>query len=83
METVYPQIVTSADMLKSTIQLEPLIEKLKSNHAKAVAITNSTLYGIMPFWHEMKNHQIHPVIGLTINVQLDEQMCSTRNICGK
>ncbi|MFJ8063351.1 DNA polymerase III subunit alpha [Psychrobacillus sp. NPDC096426] len=73
METVYPQIVTSADMLKSTIQLEPLIEKLKSNHAKAVAITNSTLYGIMPFWHEMKKHHIHPVIGLSINVQLDEK----------
>ncbi|SER90757.1 DNA polymerase III subunit alpha [Psychrobacillus sp. OK032] len=73
MKTVYPQIVTSADMLKSTIQLEPLIEKLKSNHAKAVAITNSTLYGIMPFWHEMKNHQIHAVIGLSTNVQLDEK----------
>ena len=29
MKTVYPQIVTSADMLKSTIQLEQLIEKLK------------------------------------------------------
>ncbi|GGA36933.1 DNA polymerase III subunit alpha [Psychrobacillus lasiicapitis] len=73
METVYPQIVTSADMLKSTIQLEPLIEKLKSNHAKAVAITNSTLYGIMPFWHAMKNQQIHPVIGLSIHVQLDDK----------
>ncbi|TQR08437.1 DNA polymerase III subunit alpha [Psychrobacillus soli] len=76
METVYPQIVTSADMLKSTIQLEPLIEKLKSNHAKAVAITNSTLYGIMPFWHEMKKHHIHPIIGLTLNVQLDEKCVS-------
>ena len=73
METVYPQIVTSADMLKSTIQLEQLIEKLKSNHAKAAAITNSTLYGMMPFWHEMKKHQIHPVIGLSINVQLEKQ----------
>ena len=29
METVYPQIVTSADMLKSTIQLEQLIAKVK------------------------------------------------------
>lgn len=76
METVYPQIVTSADMLKSTIQLEPLIEKLKSNHAKAVAITNSTLYGIMPFWHAMKNQQIHPVIGLSIHVQLDDKSVS-------
>lgn len=73
METVYPQIVTSADMLKSTIQMEQLIQKLKSNHAKAAAITNSTLYGMLPFWHEMKKHQIHPVIGLSLNVQLESK----------
>ncbi|WP_144510934.1 DNA polymerase III subunit alpha [Bacillus sp. FJAT-22090] len=73
METVYPQIVTSADMLKSTIQLEQLIQKLKSNHAKAAAITNSTLYGMLPFWHEMKKHHIHPIIGLSLNVQLESK----------
>lgn len=73
METVYPQIVTSADMLKSTIQLEQLIQKLKNNHAKAAAITNSTLYGMLPFWHELKKHHIHPVIGLSLNIQLDDQ----------
>ena len=64
METVYPQIVTSADMLKSTIQLEQLIQKLKMNNAKAAAITNSKLYGMLPFWHELQKHEIHPVIGL-------------------
>lgn len=73
METVYPQIVTSADMLKSTIQLEQLIQKLKNNHAKAAAITNSTLYGMLPFWHELKRHHIQPVIGLSLNIQLDDQ----------
>ncbi|TQR19803.1 DNA polymerase III subunit alpha [Psychrobacillus vulpis] len=76
METVYPQIVTSADMLKSTIQLEQLIQKLKKNNAKAAAITNSKLYGMLPFWHELKKQKIHPVIGLSIRVQLDTQSCS-------
>lgn len=76
METVYPQIVTSADMLKSTIQLEQLIQKLKKNNAKAAAITNSRLYGMLPFWHELKKHKIHPVMGLSINIQLETQICN-------
>ncbi|WP_391116391.1 DNA polymerase III subunit alpha [Psychrobacillus sp. L3] len=76
MVTVYPQIVTSADMLKSTIQLEQLIQKLKLNNAKAAAITNSRLYGMLPFWHELKKHQIHPVIGLSIKINFDNQPCS-------
>jgi len=73
MKTVYPQIVTSADMLKSTIQLEQLIQKLKENNAKAAAITNSRLYGLLPFWHELSKHQIQPVIGLSLNVQLESK----------
>ncbi|WP_313891588.1 DNA polymerase III subunit alpha [Psychrobacillus sp.] len=76
MKTVYPQIVTSADMLKSTIQLEQLIQKLKNNHAKAAAITNSRLYGVLPFWHELQKNDIHPVIGLSIKVQLDNEIVS-------
>ncbi|WP_391202538.1 DNA polymerase III subunit alpha [Psychrobacillus sp. L4] len=76
MVTVYPQIVTSADMLKSTIQLEQLIQKLKLNNAKAASITNSRLYGMLPFWHELKKHQIHPVIGLSIKIKLDNHPSS-------
>ncbi|MER2263409.1 MAG: DNA polymerase III subunit alpha [Psychrobacillus sp.] len=71
MQTVYPQIVTSADMLKSTIHLEQLIEKLKKNNTKVAAITNSMLYGVLPFWHTLIKNDIQPVIGLTIKVQLD------------
>jgi len=71
MITVYPQIVTSADMLKSTIQLEQLTQKLKQHNARAAAITNSRLYGLLPFWHALQAQQIKPVLGLTVNVQLE------------
>ncbi|SEM55875.1 DNA polymerase-3 subunit alpha [Paenisporosarcina quisquiliarum] len=71
MKTVYPQIVTSADMMKSTIQLEQLTQKLKQNNAQAAAITNSKLYGLLPFWHALHAQQIKPVLGLTVNVQLE------------
>ena len=74
MKTVYPQIVTSADMLKSTIQLEQLTQKLKQNNARAAAITNSRLYGLLPFWHALKAQQIKPVLGLTVNVQLESNI---------
>lgn len=74
MKTVYPQIVTSADMLKSTIQLEQLTQKLKQNNAKAAAITNSKLYGLLPFWHALHTHKIKPVLGLTVNVQLESNI---------
>lgn len=74
MKTVYPQIVTSADMLKSTIQLEQLTQKLKQNNAQAAAITNSRLYGLLPFWHALHEQQIKPVLGLTVNVQLESDI---------
>ena len=76
MKTVYPQIVTSADMLKSTIQLEQLIQKLKQNNAGAAAITNSRLYGLLPFWHALHAQQIKAVLGLTVNVQLETGIVS-------
>lgn len=74
MKTVYPQIVTSADMLKSTIQLEQLVQKLKQNNTKSAAITNSKLYGLQPFWHALHEQQINPVLGLTIYVQLEVEV---------
>ncbi|WP_107839775.1 DNA polymerase III subunit alpha [Metasolibacillus meyeri] len=71
---VYPQIRTSADLLKSTIRIEALIPFLQQQKAEACAIVNSRLYGLLPFWHEMKKAGIHPVIGLAVNVQFAEDV---------
>ena len=46
---VYPQIRTSADVLKSTIRMEKLIPFLQQQKAEACAIVNSKLYGLLPF----------------------------------
>lgn len=69
---VYPQIRTSADMLKSTIRLETVIPFLKEQKAEACAIVNSKLYGLLPFLHEMKKAGIHPVIGLINSVRFED-----------
>lgn len=70
---VYPQIRTSADVLKSTIRMEALIPFLQQQKAEACAMVGSKLYGLLPFWHEMKRVEIHPVIGLAVNVQMSEE----------
>ncbi|SOC03229.1 DNA polymerase-3 subunit alpha [Ureibacillus xyleni] len=73
MSVVYPQIRTSADLLKSTIRIEELIPFLKNQEAKSCAMVNSTLYGLLPFWHSVKQAGIHPVIGLNIRVQFTSE----------
>lgn len=70
----YPQIRTSADLLKSTIRLEELIPFLQQQKAEACAIVNSKLYGLLPFWRLIKQASIHPVIGLTVRVQFEEDV---------
>ncbi|KGR83238.1 DNA polymerase III subunit alpha [Lysinibacillus odysseyi] len=71
---VYPQIRTSADLLKSTIRMEALIPFLQQQKAEACAIVNSKLYGLLPFWHATKEAGIHAVIGLSVRVQFTEEI---------
>lgn len=71
---VYPQIRTSADLLKSTIRMEELIPFLQSQKAKSCAMVNSKLYGLLPFWHLMKKAGIHPVVGLSIQVEFNDEV---------
>lgn len=74
MSVVYPQIQTSADLLKSTIRIEELIPFLQQQRAEACAIVNTRLYGLLPFWHQMKAAGIHPVAGLQLTVTFAEDV---------
>ena len=71
---VYPQVRTSADLLKSTIRMEELIPFLQAQKAKSCAMVNSKLYGLLPFWHALKNAGIHPVVGLAIQVEFTDEI---------
>ncbi|MGG0656348.1 DNA polymerase III subunit alpha [Rummeliibacillus pycnus] len=73
MQPVYSQVVTAADMLNSTIRISELISFLHQENAKACAITNSKLYGVLPFWRTLKKTTIHPVIGLTVQVEFSAE----------
>lgn len=74
MTVTYPQVRTSADLLKSTIRLEELIPFLKQQKAEACAIVNTKLYGLVPFWHAVREAGIHAVIGLSVRVQFQDEM---------
>lgn len=67
--TSYPQIRTSADMLNSTIRIDELMPFLRQQKAKACAIVNTKLYGLLPFWQEVQKADIHPVVGLKVQIQ--------------
>ncbi|MEE1132139.1 MAG: DNA polymerase III subunit alpha [Caryophanon sp.] len=68
----YPQLRTSADLLQSTIRLEQCVPFLQQQKAEACAIVNSTLYGLMPFWRSMEQAGIHAVVGLRVDVAVDD-----------
>ncbi len=72
MVLVYPQIVTGADLLRGIIKLDHLAPILQRRGAKSVGIVNSKMYGIRSFYKVMEKYGIHPVIGLSIRLELDE-----------
>ncbi|CAM5202471.1 DNA-directed DNA polymerase OS=Ureibacillus acetophenoni OX=614649 GN=SAMN05877842_102498 PE=4 SV=1 [Ureibacillus acetophenoni] len=71
--TSYPQIRTSADLLKSTIRIDELIPFLQNQKAKACAMVNTKLYGLLPFWQEVSKAGIHPVVGLKVQLQFQDK----------
>ncbi|MCZ2257985.1 DNA polymerase III subunit alpha [Sporosarcina sp. G11-34] len=72
MTLVYPQIITGADLLRGIIKLNYLAPLLKSRGASAAAIVNSKLYGVRSFCKTMKKYDIHPVIGLSVKIDIGE-----------
>lgn len=70
---VYPHISTSADLLKSTVRLDELFPFLKEQGTVAVAIVNSKLYGILPFWEACHSAGIHGVIGFSAFIEFEGQ----------
>lgn len=73
MAITYPQIRTSMDLLSSTIRLDRLSTFLVEQQVQLAAITNSTLYGVLPFYQTMIANGIQPVIGLTYRLQIEEE----------
>ncbi|MEK3933903.1 DNA polymerase III subunit alpha [Sporosarcina sp. FSL W7-1349] len=72
MTLVYPQIVSGADLLRGIIKLDRLAPLLQRRGAASVGLVNSKLYGVRSFYKTMVKYGIHPVIGLSIKLQINE-----------
>lgn len=72
MKLVYPQIVTGADLLRGINKLNYLAPLLKRRGAIVASIVNAKMYGVPSFYKVMKKYGIHPVIGLTVHLDLGE-----------
>ena len=70
---VYPQVVTGADLLRGIIKIEDVAPLLKRRGATSVAIVNSKLFGIRPFYKMMIKFGIRPVIGLSVYLETGEK----------
>ncbi|SIT85059.1 DNA polymerase III subunit alpha [Edaphobacillus lindanitolerans] len=65
----YGQIMTSDDPLQSLIRTGRLPGALKERGAAAAAIVNTRLYGVLPFAKALTETGIHPVIGLSVEIE--------------
>lgn len=60
-------IMTSYSLLKSTIRIEEVVQKAKTEGYSALAITDlNVMHGAIEFYESCKNAGIHPIIGLTL-----------------
>ena len=62
-------IKTDNSLQKSLIKIKDLIDYAIKNNIKSLAITDNSMYGVMDFYHECKNNNIKPIIGLELTIE--------------
>ena len=67
---MYLNVKTHYEALKSTIQLNGLIERLKENDVDACAVTNTNMYEARKFIMTLKKEGIKGVVGLEVNLKV-------------
>jgi DNA polymerase III subunit alpha len=66
---VHLHLHSNYSLLQSTVQLQPLTEKLKELGMSACAVTDSgNMYGVLTFYRELKYAGLKPIIGYEANV---------------
>lgn len=67
-------IMTSYSLLKSTIRIEEVVQKAKTEGYSALAITDlNVMHGAIEFYESCKKAGIHPIIGLTLEYSGSEE----------
>ncbi len=75
-------IKTNYSLLSSLISIPRLIAYAQEKHFSSLAICDSNLFGMMEFYHQCKNHNIHPIIGLEITLENGIVLLYAKNYSG-
>jgi DNA polymerase-3 subunit alpha len=68
-------------LLQSAIQLKPLARRLKELEMKACAITDyGNMYGAISFYNNMKDSDIHPILGYEAYLTFGSRFAQESNI---
>ena len=62
-------VQSNYEMNGSMIVFDDLMRFLKTKGHKAVALTDSRLYGMLKFYESAKKHGVHPILGLKLTLE--------------
>ncbi|MGS0973326.1 MAG: DNA polymerase III subunit alpha [Candidatus Izemoplasmataceae bacterium] len=62
-------IQSNYEMNGSTITFDRLMEFLAKEKHQSVGLTDSKLYGLLKFYESAKKHGIHPILGLSLQLE--------------
>ncbi len=73
MEIVQSYIYSEYSLLSSTNRIEALVAKAKNLGYQALALTDHhVMYGAIPFYQACLKHEIKPIFGLELTIQLED-----------
>lgn len=73
MEMVLSYVYSEYSLLSSTNRIEALVAKAKRLGYQALALTDHhVMYGAVPFYQACLKHDIKPIFGLELTIQLDD-----------
>ncbi|KUP06662.1 DNA polymerase III DnaE [Bacillus coahuilensis m2-6] len=73
MSFVHLQVWSAYSLLESTISIEKLVQKAKSDGYTHLALTDkNVMYGVIPFYQECRKVGIQPIIGVTADILHDD-----------
>ena len=71
---VHLHMRSSYSLLESSIRLEQMIIHQKKLGFRHVCLTDhNVMYGTMEFYHLCKKHDIHPIFGLEVDVNFNDE----------
>src|SRR5690625_6601221 len=74
MSFTHLNIRTVYSFFNSTIKIDQLVNRASESNFSALALTDeNVLYGVIPFYKACINNGIKPIIGMIVQVQINDQ----------